>query len=503
MAEAAAVGNVARHLDELAGRAGWRDLPAFHTPTRTWSHGEVHDLAARAASVLLDHGARPGTRTLVALGDGIAWVAAFLGAARLGVTVVPVNPGLTPDDHAFMAADCAASLVVTSGELAGRFTGLPVLTGERLLRLAERAPRAPAAGVSPGAPLYAQYTSGTTGVPKAALHRHADLARYHRAAGVGVVGARPEDVTLSVSKMFFAYGLGNSLVFPLFSGSSAVLLPHRPTPGDVAEAVERYGVTLLYAVPSAYANLLAECAPGAFAPVRLAVSAGEPLNPALGARARDLLGAPVLDQLGSTEVGHAFCSNTAARDEPGTIGRPLPGYELELRGDDGRPLTGGEGEGELWVRGASVLPEYLHRPEETVRVLSGGWLRTGDLAVRTASGAYVHRGRRDDLEMVGGITMSPLEVEEVLAEHPEVAEVAVAAVADERGARKLRAFVVPAAPGVDGRRLESELIAMARRRLAPYKVPRGVELRRALPRTPTGKLRRFALRGGAGTGPVR
>ncbi|MEU8110454.1 AMP-binding protein [Nonomuraea muscovyensis] len=505
MAEPPATGNLARHLDELAAREGWRDLPAFHTPGRTWSHGEVHDLAARAASVLLDHGARPGTRTLVALGDGIAWVAAFLAAARLGVTTVPVNPGLTPDDHAFMAADCAASLVVTCDDVAdrtaGRFAGSPVLTGERLLRLAERAPRAPAADVSPDAPLYAQYTSGTTGVPKAALHRHADPARYHRAAGVGVVGARRDDVTLSVSKMFFAYGFGNALVFPLFSGSSAVLLPHRPTPADVAEAVERYGVTLLYAVPSAYANLLAECAPGAFASVRLAVSAGEPLNPALGAKTRDLLGAPVLDQLGSTEVGHAFCSNTAARDEPGTIGRPLPGYELELRGDDGRPVT--EGEGELWVRGASVLPEYLRRPEETARALAGGWLRTGDLAVRTAAGAYVHRGRRDDLEMVGGITMSPLEVEKVLAEHPEVAEVAVAAVADERGARKLRAFVVPAAPGVDGRRLESELIALARRRLAPYKVPRGVELRRALPRTPTGKLRRFALRDGAAAGPVR
>ncbi|MFG3439673.1 AMP-binding protein [Nonomuraea sp. NPDC047897] len=513
MADTVATGNVARYLDELAGRSGWRDRPAFHTPARTWSHGEVHDLAARAASVLLDHGVRPGARMLIALGDDIAWVAAFLAAARLGVTAVPVNPGLTADDHAFMAADCAASLVITSGDLADRttdratgraddrFAGLPVLTGDRLLRLAERAPRAPSANVAPDAPLYAQYTSGTTGTPKAALHRHADPARYHRAAGVGVVRARPEDVTLSVSKMFFAYGLGNTFVFPLFSGSSAVLLPHRPTPADVAEAVGRYGVTLLYAVPSAYANLLAECAPGSFGSVRLAVSAGEPLNPALGERARDLLGAPVLDQLGSTEVGHAFCANTAARDEPGTIGRALPGYELELRGDDGRPVT--EGEGELWVRGASVLPEYLNRPEETARALSDGWLRTGDLAVRTASGAYVHRGRRDDLEMVGGITMSPLEVEKVLAEHPEVAEVAVAAVADERGARKLRAFVVPAAPGVDGRRLESELIAMARRRLAPYKVPRGVELLRALPRTPTGKLRRFALRDGAAAGPVR
>ncbi|TYB47903.1 benzoate-CoA ligase family protein [Actinomadura chibensis] len=488
--------NLALRLDALARRDGrWR-RPAFHSAERSWTHGEVHALAASAASVLAGQGVRPGDRVLIALCDGIAWVTAFLAAARLGAVAVPVNPELVPDEHGFLADDCRARLVVAEDRLVGRFDGAAVLAGERLVRLAADAPSGPAAAVTGDTPLYAQYTSGTTGVPKAALHRHADPARYQRAAGDGVVGVRHDDVTLSVSKLFFAYGLGNALVFPLFSGSAAVLVPHRPASAEIAEIAARHGVTLLYGVPSAYANLVAECPPGAFPSVRVAVSAGESLSVSLGARTGEVLGVPVLDQLGSTEVGHAFCSNTAWRDEPGTVGRPLPGYEVELRGEDGAPVT--EGQGEIWVRGASVMTGYLDRPAETARALRGGWLRTGDLAEHVDGGALKHRGRNDDMEMVGGITVSPLEIERVLAEHPAVSEAAVAVIADEHGARKLRAFVVPrpGAPGADRAGLADELIALARLRLAPYKVPRRVEFRTGLPRTATGKLRRFAVRTG-------
>ncbi|WP_336215592.1 AMP-binding protein [Nonomuraea sp. LPB2021202275-12-8] len=506
--------NCAIHLAAKARREGWWERPAFHTAERSWTHGDVHTLAACATSVLVDHGVRPGDRVLIAMQDGIAWVTAFLAAARLGAVAIPINPDLSPDDHAFMAGDCRAGLVVTEERLTGRFDGPAVLTGERLIRLAASAPTGPAACVTGDTPLYAQYTSGTTGLPKAALHRHADLARYQRAAGEGVVGVRPDDVTLSISKLYFAYGLGNALVFPLFSGSSAVLVPHRTAPAETAEIVARHGVTLLYGVPSAYANLLAECPPELFSSVRLAVSAGEPLSTTLGARVGELLSAPVLDQLGSTEVGHAYCSNTAWRDEPGTIGRPLPGYEIVLRGRNGARVT--LGQGEIWVRGASVMTEYLGRPEQTARALRDGWLRTGDLAEYVDGGALKHCGRVDDMEMVGGITVSPIEIERVLAEHPAVAEVAVAVIPDERGARKLRAFVVPAQPDAAPRPgavpsqadgvgvirpenaigLESELIGLARRRLAPYKVPRSVRFCPRLPRTPTGKLRRFAVREG-------
>ncbi|MFI9551935.1 AMP-binding protein [Nonomuraea endophytica] len=488
-------GNCATYLAALARREGWWDLPAFHAPGHSYTHGEVHTLAAGAASVLAGHGVRPGDRVLIALGDGIAWVSAFLGAARLGAVAVPVNPDLTADDHAFMAADCMARLVISDDHLAGRFGGCAVLADERLMTLAASAPAGPVRSVSGRTPLYAQYTSGTTGRPKAALHRHADLARYMRAAGAGVTGVTHDDVTLSISKMFFAYGLGNALVFPLFSGSSAVLLPHRAAPGDLAEAVARHRVTLLYGVPTAYANLLADCPPDPFSTVRLAVSAGEPLPAQVGERARNLLGAPVLDQLGSTEAGHAFCSNTARNDEPGTIGHPLPGYEVALRDKNGALVT--LGQGEIWVRGDAVMIEYLGRPEQTARALRGGWLRTGDLAEYVDGGALKHCGRADDMEMVGGITVSPTEIERVLAEHPAVAEVAVAVVRDERGAGRLRAYVVLGVEDGQGATgLEDELIGLARRRLAPYKVPRSVEVRPALPRTPTGKLRRFAVREG-------
>ncbi|MFC4049820.1 AMP-binding protein [Actinomadura syzygii] len=485
--------NLALRLAAKARREGWWQRPAFHTAERSWMHGEVHAMAASAASVLVGQGVRPGDRVLISMGDGIAWVTAFLAAARIGAVAVPVNPEMVSDEHGFLADDCRARLVVAEHHLVGRFAGPAVLTGERLMRLAADAPAGPVADVSGDTPLYAQYTSGTTGVPKAALHRHADPERYQRAAGDGVVGVRRDDVTLSVSKLFFAYGLGNALVFPLFSGSAAVLVPHRPVPVEIAEIVARHGVTLLYGVPSAYANLVAECPPEAFSSVRVAVSAGESLSLALGARASEVLGVPVLDQLGSTEVGHAYCSNTAWRDEPGTIGRPLPGYEVVLRGENGALIT--EGSGEIWVRGASVMAGYLDRPAETARALRDGWLRTGDLAEYVDGGALKHCGRNDDMEMVGGITVSPLEIERVLGEHPAVSEVAVAVIPDEHGARKLRAFVVPCSDAVRAG-LESELIALARLRLAPYKVPRHVEFRARLPRTATGKLRRFAVRTG-------
>jgi 4-hydroxybenzoate adenylyltransferase len=301
-----------------------------------------------------------------------------------------------------------------------------------------------------------------------------------------------------VSKLYFAYGFGNAFVFPLFSGSSAVLVDRRPTPAAVDELVARHRVTLLYSVPSAYAALVADRGSGheaCFASVRAAVSAGEGMPEGLGRQVTELLGAPVLEQIGSTEAGHAFCANSFDHNHPGTVGRPVPGFEVELRDRAGRPVPDGSA-GELWVRGPTLTPGYLNRPEETERTLVGGWLATHDRAVREPDGAYRHLGRADDMEMVGGITVSPLEVEAVLRTHPAVKEVAVAAVTDGRGAGRLRAFVVPTAPAPDGG-LQDDLIRLARERLAAFKVPRSVSIVPSLPRTPTGKLRRHLVRQGA------
>jgi fatty-acyl-CoA synthase/benzoate-CoA ligase/fatty acid CoA ligase FadD22 len=493
-----APGNLAAQLADLAERRGWTDRPAFHQGHRAWTHGEVHALAARAAGVLSRHGIGPGDRVVLALPDGIAWVTAFLAVARLGAVAVLVNPELPAADHAFMAADAEAALCVTGPGPEDRFAERPRLGADQLLALTASAGPAPAHPVDAHAPLYVQYTSGTTGRPKGVVHTHGDPKAYHDLIGRRLLRVTADDVTLSVSKLYFAYGFGNAFVFPLFSGSSAVLVDRRPTPAAVDELVVRHRVTLLYSVPSAYAALVADRGSGhraCFTSVRAAVSAGEGLPEELGRRVAELLGAPVLEQIGSTEAGHAFCANGFDHNHPGTVGRPVPGFEVELRDRAGHPVPDGT-EGELWVRGPTVTSGYLNRPEETGRALAGGWLATRDRAVREPDGSYRHLGRADDMEMVGGITVSPLEVEAVLRAHPAVREVAVVAVTDGRGASRLRAFVVPVAPVPDGS-LQEELLRLAREELAAFKVPRSVSLVPSLPRTPTGKLRRHLVRRGA------
>lgn len=510
-----ASGNLAAHLAALAGRRGWSDRAAFHQSHqghRSWTHGEVHELAARTATVLARHGVGAGDRVLLALPDGITWATAFLAIARLGAVAVLVNPELPPADHAFMTEDAEAMLCVTGPWMAegkgeeGRFAGRPLLGADQLAALAPTAePTTTAYPVDAHTPLYVQYTSGTTGHPKGVVHSHGDPKAYHDLIGRRLLRITEDDVTLSVSKLYFAYGFGNSFVFPLFSGSSAVLADRRPTPAAVDELVARHRVTLLYSVPSAYAALVADRGSGhqgCFASVRAAVSAGEGLPDGLGQQIGELLGAPVLEQIGSTEAGHAFCANSFDHNHPGTVGRPVPGFEVELRDRAGRPIPADEGaegvegvEGELWVRGPTLTSGYLNRPEETARSLVGGWLATRDRAVREPDGTYRHLGRVDDMEMVGGITVSPLEVEAVLRTHRAVKEVAVAALTDEGGFSRLRAFVVPVGPALAG--LETELIELARARLAAFKVPRSVSFVPSLPRTSTGKLRRHVVRQGA------
>ncbi|MFE2944615.1 AMP-binding protein [Streptomyces sp. NPDC059255] len=492
-------GNLAADLADLAERHGWTRRPAFHQEHRVWTHGEVHDLAARAATVLADRGVAPGDRVLLALPDSIAWVTTFLALARLGATAVLVNPELPRSDHAFMAEDAGVTLGVTGPGLEDRIPPERRLFSDQLLALACTAEPAAARPAGSGTPLYIQYTSGTTGRPKGVVHRHGDPEAYYEFIGRRLLRIGPDDVTLSVSKLFFAYGFGNAFVFPLFSGSSAVLVDRRPSPAAVDELVARHRVTLLYSVPSAYAALVADRADGhaaCFASVRAAVSAGEGMPAGLGERVSELLGAPVLEQIGSTEVGHAFCANGLSHNTPGTVGRPVPGYEVQLRDGAGAPVPDGE-EGELWVKGPTVTSAYLNLPEDSARTRAGGWLATRDRARREPDGTYRHLGRTDDMEMVGGITVSPLEIEAVLRTHPAVREVAVSAVTDDEGATRLRAFVVPAAPAEDAEALAAEITALARKRLAPFKVPRTVRVVESLPRTPTGKLRRHLVRGGS------
>jgi fatty-acyl-CoA synthase/fatty acid CoA ligase FadD22 len=465
---------------------------------RVFTHRHVHDAAARTGSRLADAGVRRGDPVLVALPDGPELVWAFLGAVRLGAVAVPVNPRVTAADHRFAAADVGARAVVCTAELASRFEGVPVVAAEGLADSLAAWPPAPPADVGPGDPAYAQYTSGTTGVPKAALHAHSHPMGYFDAFARRAIDIRRDDVLLSVSKLYFAYGLGNSLFFPLLAGCRAVLHAGHPRPDDVAGLIARHRVTVLFSVPTFYAHLVALAGPagGGFASLRAAVSAGESLAPTLAERSRAALGCPILDGIGSTEVGQTFASNTLDHWRDGTVGRALPPYRVSVRDGDRRELGPGR-TGDLWVAGPSLLLGYLGHPDAAVPV-HDGWLRTGDRAEVDGDGCLVLRGRSDDLEKVGGISVSPLEIEAVLARHPAVLEVAVAGVVGADGASRLEAFVV-AAPdaGAGVGSVPAELVALARAELAPFKVPRSVVLVDALPRTATGKLRRFVLRAGA------
>ncbi|HTJ76196.1 MAG TPA: AMP-binding protein [Acidimicrobiales bacterium] len=486
--------NLAAVLERRAVEGGWTGAVAFHAGGRDVTHAEVHEGAARTAGLLAGLGVGRGDRVLLALPDGIELVWAFLGAVRLGAVAVPVNPRLTGDDHAHAAADTGARVVVSTAELAGRFAGRTVVAGEDLEAAAAACAPAPPADVAAGDPAYAQYTSGTTGSPRAAVHAHGDPLAYFDAFAGPAIDLRPTDAVLSVSKLYFAYGLGNSLFFPLLAGCRAVLHAAHPVAEDVAALVARHRVTVLFSVPTFYARLVAAGERTAWSSLRVAVSAGEALTPALATRSRALLGCPVLDGLGSTEVGQTFASNTLAVQRDGTVGRALPPYRVRVLDPAGADLPPGQ-VGALWVAGPTLPLGYLGRPADP-----GEWLHTGDLASIDPDG-FVHlRGRADDVELVGGISVSPQEIEAVLSRHPAVNEVAVAGVVGADGASRLQAFVVPAPEAPPADAFEAELVALARAELAPFMVPRAVAFVDALPRTPTGKLRRFVLRAGAWAG---
>ncbi len=494
-------GNMAATSAQRARSRGWRDRPLFHAVSATgsvaYTHGDVHAAASRAAGVLATAGARAGDRVLIALPDSIDLVAAFLGALRLGAPAVFAGPWQSAAEHAHVVADADPVVVVCAPDLAGRFGAARVVTPADLAAGASpglvalpdpAAPAIPAASVSADAAAYVQYTSGTTGRPKGAVHRHSDPLTYCRAMAEEALRMTPDDVVFSVSKACFPYGLGNTVLFPLFTGASSVLWPDRPTVTEVVEQAGRHRPTLLFATPAFYARLVAEGDAAAFASLRAAGSAGEPLPPPLADRVESFLGCPLLDGLGMTETGHSFISNTVTRRRRGTVGVVLSPYQISVRTPRGEARPGEQGI--LYVRGPSVLLEYYRRPDRTAEVLGrDGWLRTGDLVHVDADGFVHHHGRVDDLETVDGVTISPQPAELALGGHPAVAEVAVTIVNGE-----VRAFVVPQTGCPASPELAAILRDLVRSKLDVPLTPRTVSFVPALPRTANGKLRRVLLR---------
>ena len=340
------------------------------------------------------------------------------------------------------------------------------------------------------------YTSGSTGRPKGAVHTHANLRLTADLYATGVLGLRESDVCYSVAKLFFAYGLGNALTFPMAVGATTVLLPDRPTPEIVAPLLRRHPITVFYAVPTFYAAFLAspDAPKRSDLTLRCCVSAGEALPPDVGRRWRERYGVDILDGIGSTEMLHIFISNCPGDVKYGTSGKPVPGYDIRLVDDDGHAIKTRGAMGELQVRGPTSAIMYWNNREKTRDTFLGEWTRSGDKYIEDEAGYYVYCGRRDDMLKVGGIYVSPFEVEGALCTHADVLEAAVIAWPDEDQLIKPKAFVVLKSADKASGDLARALQEHVKTALAPYKYPRWIEFRTDLPKTATGKIQRFKLR---------
>jgi benzoate-CoA ligase family protein len=350
------------------------------------------------------------------------------------------------------------------------------------------------------APCFWLYTSGSTGRPKGAVHRHRDMVVTSELFGRGVLGVHEDEVVFSAAKLFFAYGLGNAMTFPLWTGATSVLLDARPTAKNTLETIERFRPTLFFGVPTLYASQLQELesAQPDLGSLRLCVSAGEPLAAELFRRWKQRTGLTILDGLGSTEALNTFLSNRPDDVRPGTSGRPVPGYEVRIVGPDGAEAAPGE-QGRLHVKGDSTAAFYWNNPERTAQTMQGDWLDTGDTYVRDADGYYRHCGRSDDMLKVGGMWCSPTEIESRLIDHPSVLEAAVVGIPDEHGNIKPEAWVVLRAGVAASDQLTDALMLHCKSHLAPYKFPRHVHVTAELPKTATGKIQRYLLRKPSGS----
>jgi benzoate-CoA ligase len=473
---------------------------------RDYSYQEVAAAADAAGAGLLDLGLEPGDRVIVATRDRPEFVFTFWGAIKAGLVPVPVAQGLSSSDLQFMLIDSEARAVICDPSSISAVSPALEQSGAVCLIAGGEASGATSWQEACGRPASLSaadtaaedialwlYTSGTTGLPKAVMHRQRHLRWAPSGLARQVLEIEPDDVVLSVSKMYFAYGLGNSVYLPAAAGATVVLNEAPVVPTIVQALLNRVQPTLLFGVPAFFNGLTRLEDSEMPRTVRRVVSAGEALSIDLFEAFRDRFGIPLLDGLGSTEAMHHVTSNRMDDLVPGSAGPPLEGFEIEALDRDQEPVPDGTS-GELWVRGPTTFAGYWRRPELTARAYTDdGWMRTGDL-VRIVDGRVFHEGRLDDLIKLGGVWVAPVEIEDVLRSHDDVAEVAVVAVDEETGVPVLKAFVVSERGGDE---LRKELTRLCRTRLASFKVPHVFEFVDELPRTPTGKLRRFVLRKGS------
>ena len=514
MAPLSSAFNAADFLVHRQVRDGLADKVAM-IGTRTRTYGELSDDVARVAASLRKFGLHTDDRVLFVMADDVDLATSILAAFHAGLVAVPISTMYSGHELAEIVVDSGARVVMASEEFAAAATEAVSMAPEvkHLVLSGDYSPDVPepvtvtawpalldadsgypreAAVTGEDAWALWLYTSGTTGSPKAAMHRHANIQHVYQTYATQTLGIREDDIGLSVAKMFFAYGIGNSLFFPLAAGATTLLEPSRPTPAVMGARVTQDRPTLFFGVPTFYAALVHSDLPDdTFASVRLGVSAGEPLPAALQQRFLERFGVEILDGIGSTEALHIFLSNVPGHIRPGTTGKAVPGYDLEIRDDAGQPVETGV-PGNLYVRGESLAVGYWRRTDAHRAAFEGRWMRTGDTYVQDEEGYFHCLGRSNDMLKAGGIWVSPGEVETRLLEHEAVMDVAVVGVADDEGLDKPVAVVV-----LDEKRppvTEDELITWCREGLASFKRPRHIIFVDVLPKTATGKMQRFRVK---------
>jgi benzoate-CoA ligase len=476
------------------------------------TYGALAEQSQRFANALRAHGFAPESRVMLAMLDTPEWPVAFLGCILAGVVPVAANTLLTSADFDFMLRDSRAQGLVVSQALLPQFEAL--LADRDTLQAVfvagtEDSPsfmplaqviRAQAAtkniaNTSADDACFWLYSSGSTGTPKGTVHLHSHLIQTAELYGRGVLGMRESDLVYSAAKLFFAYGLGNALTFPMSVGATTLLLPSRPAPAEVFGILEKYRPSIFFGVPTLYAAMLAypDKPERSALNLRLCASAGEALPAEIGKKWSAHYGCDILDGIGSTEMLHIFLSNRPGQVRYGTTGQAVPGYALRIVGDDGQPCGVGQ-IGELQISGPSAALMYWNNRAKTKATFAGEWTKSGDKYTVDADGYYTYGGRSDDMLKVGGIYVSPFEVEACLMSHAAVLEVAVIGVADADELVKPKAYVVLKAGQVA---TADELKAHVRQQLAPYKYPRWIEFVGELPKTATGKIQRFKLRQGS------
>ncbi len=500
-----AVPFIDRHLTE--GRA---DKVVIRTSDgEAVTYGVLAEQVNRCGNALKDLGIGAGERVLIIVKDCPAFFYTFWGAIKAGIVPVPLNTLLVAKDYEFMIENSECAAVVYSPEFAAQVepalaaashkperTLLTEGDGETLASLvAAASPELDPAPATAGDDCFWLYSSGSTGRPKGAVHAHRDMVVTSQYYGVDTLGVREDDVCFSAAKLFFAYGLGNGMTFPLWTGGSCVLLAGRPMPDNTLEVVETFKPTLYFGVPTLYAAQLQylESASPDLSSVRYCVSAGEALPADIFRRWQDTTGLTILDGIGSTEALHIFISNSPDDVTPGTSGREVPGYDAKILSEDGAPAPQGES-GTLFIRGGSTAKYYWRNEAKTQETMVDDWLNTGDTYLQDENGRFVYCGRSDDMLKVGGIWCSPFEIEGKLIEHPKVLEAAVVGRADDDELIKPEAWIILKEAVDAGEALEQELLEHCKTGLAKYKYPRWFNFVDELPKTATGKIQRFKLR---------